>query len=251
MRSVIVTGSFDNWAKTVAMNYIGDHLFTANLTRLENGSKLLFKFVVDGKWTVANEYPTESDGQGNFNNTLIVSDRENENLTENKILKETSPLVDSFTPSTEGLSTCNLSAEKKEVNDDKVISKKDEMKEILKNVEGIKSAEVTQSDDSVKQPNKLLNKDSTKTLNKDNEVVEEKPKFFQKLTLKKSNRNLGAKKNLDANHVNKVENGEVLLVNNVEEHSDEKNGKRTGKSGPFWKNIFKKNKGEDLLNENN
>ncbi|KAF9100806.1 hypothetical protein BGX27_000236 [Mortierella sp. AM989] len=68
---VMVTGTFDNWEKTIVLSkslYSQDKFeATVNIPRSQ---KILFKFVVDGRWVCGDGYATEYDDQGNLNNVI-------------------------------------------------------------------------------------------------------------------------------------------------------------------------------------
>ncbi|KAI9345605.1 hypothetical protein BDR26DRAFT_856328 [Obelidium mucronatum] len=75
--SVIVTGTFDNWSKSVPMvrsdelqAYIADVVLPSSL---KSGEKIMYKFVVDGEWKTASEEPVEPDNLGNVNNVFVVT----------------------------------------------------------------------------------------------------------------------------------------------------------------------------------
>jgi len=63
---VILTGTFDQWKGTVHMqkSAVG---FEAHVL-VPWGQKALYKFVVDGRWTLHEDQPTETDPIGNVNN---------------------------------------------------------------------------------------------------------------------------------------------------------------------------------------
>lgn len=67
-------GSFDNWTEGVLLSseFSGDHIFS----RFEADVRLVpgvyrVKFLVDGKWRLAPEWPTE-DLDGDTNNILVL-----------------------------------------------------------------------------------------------------------------------------------------------------------------------------------
>ncbi|KAL4810400.1 hypothetical protein BDV18DRAFT_130921 [Aspergillus unguis] len=66
---VFVTGTFDDWGKTVKLEQKGD-LFEKQVHLPVTGEKVHFKFVVDGNWTTDNRLPQEDDGSSNVNNIL-------------------------------------------------------------------------------------------------------------------------------------------------------------------------------------
>ncbi|KAF2748301.1 carbohydrate-binding module family 48 protein [Sporormia fimetaria CBS 119925] len=72
---VIVTGTFDNWLKTVKLEKEnGVFQKTVELPR----QKHMYKFVVDGKWVTNDSHPKEQDEQGIDNNVLRPFDIEEE-----------------------------------------------------------------------------------------------------------------------------------------------------------------------------
>lgn len=62
----IVTGTFDQWSRSVRMSK-GPSGFTATV-RVPWESKVLYKFIVDGNWTTIDQAPTEADWRGFVNN---------------------------------------------------------------------------------------------------------------------------------------------------------------------------------------
>ncbi|KAF1962428.1 hypothetical protein CC80DRAFT_400399 [Byssothecium circinans] len=68
---VFVTGTFDDWKKTVQLQK-EDGIFkkTVELPK----EKVLYKFVVDGAWITNDSAPRESDESGNHNNVLSPDD---------------------------------------------------------------------------------------------------------------------------------------------------------------------------------
>ncbi|KAI9328966.1 major facilitator superfamily domain-containing protein [Obelidium mucronatum] len=76
--SVIVTGTFDNWSKSVSMtrsDELDAYVADVNIpnSQLKPGEKLMYKFIVDGEWMIDSEEPIESDPSGNINNVFVVS----------------------------------------------------------------------------------------------------------------------------------------------------------------------------------
>ncbi|TID27017.1 Phosphatidylserine decarboxylase proenzyme 1 [Venturia nashicola] len=65
---VFVTGTFDDWGKTEKLHRKGD--FFEKDVQLPNKDKILYKFVVDGNWTVNSHLPQETDEHNNVNNVL-------------------------------------------------------------------------------------------------------------------------------------------------------------------------------------
>ncbi|KAF1982598.1 carbohydrate-binding module family 48 protein [Aulographum hederae CBS 113979] len=70
---VFVTGTFDDWAKSVKLDKEGD-LFSKKVELPSTGENIYYKFVVDGNWTTDHTAPGENDGHNNFNNVLRPSD---------------------------------------------------------------------------------------------------------------------------------------------------------------------------------
>ncbi|KAH7055740.1 hypothetical protein B0J12DRAFT_429021 [Macrophomina phaseolina] len=70
---VYVTGTFDDWAKSVKLVRSGD-VFEKTVQLPRNDEKVLYKFVVDGNWTTSTQAPQEDDGHGIYNNVLLPTD---------------------------------------------------------------------------------------------------------------------------------------------------------------------------------
>ncbi|KAJ5648299.1 Immunoglobulin E-set [Penicillium lividum] len=66
---VFVTGTFDDWGKTVKLDRVGD-IFAKEVS-LPIGEKIYYKFVVDGIWTTDKRTREENDGSNNLNNVLL------------------------------------------------------------------------------------------------------------------------------------------------------------------------------------
>ncbi|KAL5050130.1 hypothetical protein BDW71DRAFT_204189 [Aspergillus fruticulosus] len=66
---VFVTGTFDDWGKTIRLDRNGE-VFEKEVHLPVTGDKVHFKFVVDGNWTTDNRLPQEDDGSSNINNIL-------------------------------------------------------------------------------------------------------------------------------------------------------------------------------------
>ncbi|KAI3299338.1 hypothetical protein DTO002I6_1565 [Penicillium roqueforti] len=66
---VFVTGTFDDWGKTVKLDRVGDS-FVKEVTTLPV-QKVQYKFVVDGIWTTDPKAREEQDGHNNVNNVLL------------------------------------------------------------------------------------------------------------------------------------------------------------------------------------
>ncbi|KXG48992.1 Immunoglobulin E-set [Penicillium griseofulvum] len=66
---VFVTGTFDDWGKTVKLDRVGD-IFVKEVT-ISPIQKVHYKFVVDGIWTTDPNIREEEDGHNNVNNVLL------------------------------------------------------------------------------------------------------------------------------------------------------------------------------------
>ncbi|KAI5358262.1 Putative AMP-activated kinase, glycogen-binding protein [Septoria linicola] len=69
---VYVTGTFDNWGKTVKLDK-KDQVHE-KLVNLPSNEKVLYKFVADGNWSHDHTAKTETDHEGNVNNVLYTED---------------------------------------------------------------------------------------------------------------------------------------------------------------------------------
>ncbi|KAE8138090.1 hypothetical protein BDV38DRAFT_282389 [Aspergillus pseudotamarii] len=76
---VFVTGTFDDWGKTVRLDRKGD-VFEKEVP-LPATEKLHYKFVVDGIWTTDHSVPEEDDGNHNINNVLYPDQIRKEDTT--------------------------------------------------------------------------------------------------------------------------------------------------------------------------
>jgi hypothetical protein len=76
--SVIMMGSFDNWSSNVRLTK-GSRGWEA-LIMVNWDTKILYKFLVDGRWATADNAPTETDWSGNLNN-IYYSPRKPEEPT--------------------------------------------------------------------------------------------------------------------------------------------------------------------------
>ncbi|KAF7592810.1 hypothetical protein BBP40_012493 [Aspergillus hancockii] len=77
---VFVTGTFDDWGKTVKLDRKGDS-FEKEVHLLTVDEKLHYKFVVDGTWTTDHSAPEEDDGNYNINNVLYPDQIQEEPTT--------------------------------------------------------------------------------------------------------------------------------------------------------------------------
>ncbi|KAK4694698.1 hypothetical protein P7C71_g2929, partial [Lecanoromycetidae sp. Uapishka_2] len=69
-REVYVTGTFDDWARSVKLESKGKHFEKLVELPLSEG-KIHYKFVVDEDWTTDHTAPQETDSAGNVNNVLL------------------------------------------------------------------------------------------------------------------------------------------------------------------------------------
>ncbi|KAI9881171.1 MAG: hypothetical protein M1830_007149 [Pleopsidium flavum] len=94
-KEVYVTGTFDDWGKTVKLDKKGTvHEKLVDLPRADD--KVYYKFVVDGNWTTDHTAPQENDGHNNFNNVLLP-----ENITKPHSSSSSAPsagIMSSVTP---------------------------------------------------------------------------------------------------------------------------------------------------------
>ncbi|KAH6719690.1 hypothetical protein BKA61DRAFT_667610 [Leptodontidium sp. MPI-SDFR-AT-0119] len=63
---VFVTGTFDDWFKTILLDEVGD-VFAKEILLPLSTEKIYYKFVVDGYWTLNANAAMESDNAGNLN----------------------------------------------------------------------------------------------------------------------------------------------------------------------------------------
>ncbi|OAP65328.1 hypothetical protein AYL99_01300 [Fonsecaea erecta] len=66
---VHVTGTFDDWGKSVQLDKVGD--IWEKEVDLPTDKKIFYKFVVNDQWIIDPEAPQEDDGRGNVNNVLL------------------------------------------------------------------------------------------------------------------------------------------------------------------------------------
>ncbi|EGX88405.1 hypothetical protein CCM_08449 [Cordyceps militaris CM01] len=64
---VYVTGTFDNWTKSIKLDKRGD-IFEKTVPLKIPSDKVYYKFVVDNNWTINESSPKEADEEGNVNN---------------------------------------------------------------------------------------------------------------------------------------------------------------------------------------
>lgn len=77
---VFVSGTFDDWKKTVKLDKTSKGFSKAVTLPKETA---VYKFYVDGVWKVDDGVPTERDAQGNLNNVLIFAEGDLDNHTQN------------------------------------------------------------------------------------------------------------------------------------------------------------------------
>nr|POE56232.1 5'-amp-activated protein kinase subunit beta-2 [Quercus suber] len=70
---VYVTGTFDNWSKSVKLDK-KDFIHEKTVDLPSIGEKIFYKFVADGDWKYDHTGKTEADHEGNLNNVLYPSD---------------------------------------------------------------------------------------------------------------------------------------------------------------------------------
>jgi len=75
----IVTGTFDKWSRSVRLSR-GPTGFTATV-QVPWGTKVLYKYIVDGEWTTIDQAPTEADWRGNINNIYYAPTKPKEVVT--------------------------------------------------------------------------------------------------------------------------------------------------------------------------
>lgn len=68
--TVIVTGTFDQWSSSMQLTK-GPTGFKGS-AKIPRDEKIVYKFIVDEQWMVAEHEPTELDQDGNLNNVYIV-----------------------------------------------------------------------------------------------------------------------------------------------------------------------------------
>ncbi|KAJ5808511.1 hypothetical protein N7474_009780 [Penicillium riverlandense] len=70
---VYVTGTFDDWGKTVQLDRVGD-IFLKEVSLPATSDKIQYKFVVDGTWTTDSRVREETDEHNNVNNVLLPNE---------------------------------------------------------------------------------------------------------------------------------------------------------------------------------
>ena len=120
-KKVQVTGNFDNWQRAVPAKLNKDGLWEASAD-VKPDSKLVFKWIVDGEWTVGTGYETERDEAGNDNCVMKVGPAPSMlpkmfAKKEEKVIEEKLPAIDVsrlgnpadiFSPTSMSLSSATL-----------------------------------------------------------------------------------------------------------------------------------------------
>lgn len=70
-RSVLLAGSFDQWASRTPLRWDKTTRVFYVVIRVPQG-KWQIKLIVDGTWTCIDDYPIEKDSEGNLNNVILV-----------------------------------------------------------------------------------------------------------------------------------------------------------------------------------
>lgn len=83
-KEVIVTGTFDNWGKTLPLVKQVDGSYELTVPLLANET-ILYKYVVDGEWLVNQSQHVTRDGSGIENNSLEANDLVAASSTQSKI----------------------------------------------------------------------------------------------------------------------------------------------------------------------
>ncbi|KAJ3039133.1 hypothetical protein HK097_002926, partial [Rhizophlyctis rosea] len=73
--AVTVTGTFDQWTRSTHLTRQPDGTFRGTVD-IPFGSRVLYKFVVDGIWRIDPEQPTEVDSTGIMNNVAVAGPSE-------------------------------------------------------------------------------------------------------------------------------------------------------------------------------
>ncbi|KAJ6093150.1 hypothetical protein N7486_008439 [Penicillium sp. IBT 16267x] len=85
---VFVTGTFDDWGKTVKLDRVGDIFAKEVSLPIE---KIHYKFVVDGIWTTDKRLREETDGADNLNNVLLPEEIQTQTQTQTHTHTHTEP----------------------------------------------------------------------------------------------------------------------------------------------------------------
>ncbi|CUM66397.1 uncharacterized protein PRCAT00004061001 [Priceomyces carsonii] len=73
-KEVILTGTFDNWSKSLYLVKQADGSFELTVPLPSDSDKILYKYIVDGDWLVSPNDKISKDLEGNENNCLEASD---------------------------------------------------------------------------------------------------------------------------------------------------------------------------------
>lgn len=71
-QSVIVTGDFDQWSRSLSLPRSSANSHFAGTIKVPYGCPTRYKFIVDGEWKVKPEEPTELSPEGFLNNVYYV-----------------------------------------------------------------------------------------------------------------------------------------------------------------------------------
>lgn len=153
VKSVQITGTFDNWSKSLPE--ITTPPFEQTIT-LPEKQDIIFKFIIDGNWTTLDSYPIVTDEHGNANNVihaehLILVEEEKEEEPERD---DTLKLDDEGSASVQVDEPVVLAV----TDGDEVVNNVEEKKlkaEIMKK-KSSKSKRLTKANRLVLMPNKFL-----------------------------------------------------------------------------------------------
>jgi hypothetical protein len=73
-KSVLVTGTFDQWSKTQTLTHVADGVFTGTVSipYQTPGQAIYYKYVVDEQWVTDDKTETKNDESGNLNNIIYA-----------------------------------------------------------------------------------------------------------------------------------------------------------------------------------
>ncbi|KAI9787041.1 MAG: hypothetical protein M1816_007712 [Peltula sp. TS41687] len=94
---VFVTGTFDDWGKTVRLDKKGN-VFEKLVHLPETAKNIYYKFVVDGNWTTDHTAPQERDGQNHLNNVLTPDQMDRSQQPQAAASSLLSSVISSVTP---------------------------------------------------------------------------------------------------------------------------------------------------------
>ncbi|KAJ2960662.1 hypothetical protein NQZ79_g4023 [Umbelopsis isabellina] len=82
-KSVLVTGTFDQWSKTQTLNHVADGVFTGTISipYQTPGEAIYYKYVVDEQWITDSKTETKNDESGNLNNVIYAPTEPGKNST--------------------------------------------------------------------------------------------------------------------------------------------------------------------------